>query len=231
MAEQLQKSKFCIIPGKTSGSSIQYDESKKIVFSFNPGDYSITDANNYQQSKNPGTTSPLLKFSQGNSRTLTVELMLDTMMSEKSEKEKDDIRDIYIARLQKLMEIDSEMHKPCPCRVLWGSLDFKGVLERMDNLKYTLFNSQGIPVRATVKLTFIEYISLDQQAKDPPRNSPDRRKVFKMTQDETIWHMAYTAYGDAALWRVIAEANNIDDPFYVEAGRDLIIPVLEQAHG
>jgi nucleoid-associated protein YgaU len=42
--------------------------------------------------------------------------------------------------------------------------------------------------------------------------------------------MAYTAYGDASLWRVIAEANNIDDPLYIEVGKDLIIPVLDLEH-
>ena len=40
--------------------------------------------------------------------------------------------------------------------------------------------------------------------------------------------MAYTAYGDPGLWRVIAHANNIDDPLEVETGRDLIIPALKK---
>jgi hypothetical protein len=227
---QLKKNKFCIIPGEPSGKTYKFNQSNKIEFAFNPSSYTLTDANNYQENNNPGTTSPLIKFSQGQARTLTVELMLDTMISEKGEKEKEDVREKYFKPLQKLMAIDGDLHAPPPCRVLWGTLDFKGVLERMDNIDFTLFNSQGIPVRATVKLTFKEYIPLDEQAKDPPRSSPDRRKVFKMTEDETIWHMAYTAYGDASLWRVIADANNIDDPLYIEVGKDLIIPVLDQEH-
>jgi len=226
--DQLKKSKFVIIPGKSSGNSINYDERKKIEFSFNPSKYTLTDRNNYQRSKNPGTKSPVIKFRQGQARTLTVDLMLDTWMSEK--KDKEDAREKYLKPLQKLMAIDGDLHAPPPCRVLWGSLDFKGVLERMDNLEFTLFTNQGIPVRGTVKLTFKEYIPLEEQAKDPPLHSPDRRKLFKMTQDETIWHMAYTAYGDASLWRVIAEANHIDDPLCIEAGKDLIIPVLDQEH-
>ncbi|UCH97383.1 MAG: peptidoglycan-binding protein [Candidatus Aminicenantes bacterium] len=226
--DQLKKSKFVIIPGKSRGKNINYDASKKIEFTFNPNKYTLSDTNKYQEGNNPGTSSPVIKFGQGQARTLSVELLLDTMVNE--QKDKDDIREIYIEPLQKLMEIDGDLHAPPPCRVLWGSLDFKGVLESMDNLEYTLFTNQGIPVRATVRLTFKEYIPLEEQAKNPPRRSPDRRKLFKMTEDETIWHMAYTAYGDASLWRVIADANNIDDPLEIEAGKDLIIPVLDQEY-
>ena len=40
--------------------------------------------------------------------------------------------------------------------------------------------------------------------------------------------MAYRAYGDAGLWREIAEANEIDDPMRLHPGTRLLIPALEE---
>ena len=95
------------------------------------------------------------------------------------------------------------------------------------NTNYILFTNEGIPVRAEVTLNFKEFIPLSKQVKDPSLHSSDRRKLFKMTQGESLWNMSNRAYGDPGLWRVIADANDIDDPREIEIGKDLVIPVLE----
>ena len=224
MYGELKNSKFVIIPGKSQGSKVVFNDSDKIEVTFNPTEYSIDKSNKYKEIGVPGLISPIIQFNQGDARTLKVELMLDTYSSKKRKKK--DIRTKYIIPLSKLMELDSELHAPPPCKVLWGSLDFKGVMESL-NTTYTLFNSEGVPVRAKVSLSFKEMIPLDVQAKNPPLNSPDRRKLFKMTEGDSIWNMANHAYGDPSLWRVIADANDIDDPLNIELGRDLVIPVLK----
>ena len=223
---QLKKGKFVIIPGKGSGDKATFSESDKIEVTFNPTEYTINNSNTFKDTDIVGLISPIFQFDKGSARTLKVDLMLDTMVSAKGEKEKTDVRDKYIKPLQKLMELDKELHAPPPCQVLWGSLNFKGMLESM-NITYKLFNNEGIPVRAKVSLSFKEFIPLSKQVKNPSLHSPDRRKLFKMTAGESIWNMAHKAYGDPGLWRVIAEANNIDDPINLEVGKDMIIPVLE----
>jgi nucleoid-associated protein YgaU len=40
--------------------------------------------------------------------------------------------------------------------------------------------------------------------------------------------VAYRAYGDAALWRDVAEANGIDDPTRLRPGTRLLLPALEE---
>ena len=228
MAEnKIKKSKFIIIPGKGSQTQATFSESDKIEFTFNPTKYSIDKKNTFKDSETVGLISPIFQFTEGNARTLKVDLKLDTMVSEKGEKEKEDVRDKYIKRLQKLMKLDKELHAPPLCQVRWGSLNFKGVLEDM-NTTYILFTNEGIPVRAEVTLSFKEFIPLSKQVKDPSLHSPDRRKLFKMTEGDSIWNMANKAYGDPGLWRVIADANNIDDPANIELGKDMIIPVLEK---
>jgi hypothetical protein len=224
-AENITQSKFVIIQGTPGGTEVTFEDGNKIEVTFNPTEYSINKSNSFAESKIPGLISPIIQFNQGNTRTLKVDLLLDTQDSEELEKE--DVRDKYIGPLEKLLALDSELHAPPPCKVLWGSLEFVGLLESMDKT-YILFTNEGIPVRAKVKLSFKEFVPLGLQVRNPPLNSPDRRKLFKMIQGDSIWHMAYKAYGDPGLWRIIANANNIDDPANIEMGKDMIIPVLKK---
>jgi hypothetical protein len=219
-------SKLIIKSGTIKGSGFSAGDVSFEV-PYNPTEYSVNNSNSFSETKIPGLIAPIIQFNQGNTRTLSIELLLDTYKSDKTDKEKEDLREKYIKPLEKLMAIKSDLHAPPHCMVSWGTFQFKGVLESLDK-KYILFSGEGTPVRARVTLKFKEYYPLELQVKGTPLYSPDRRRLFKMTESDSIWQMAYTAYGDAGLWRAIAEANNIEDPWKVETGRDLIIPALKK---
>ena len=44
-------------------------------------------------------------------------------------------------------------------------------------------------------------------------------------------HVAYQEYGDARLWRTLAEYNGIDDPLRVRSGTDVLLPAIEDLVG
>jgi nucleoid-associated protein YgaU len=46
-----------------------------------------------------------------------------------------------------------------------------------------------------------------------------------------MWLLASREYGDPALWRKIAYANDIDNPWEVGAGTWLVLPPLEPDDG
>jgi hypothetical protein len=218
-------SKLIIKSGTIRGSSFKTGD---VFFEvpYNPTEYSVSNSNSFSETSIPGLIAPIIQFNQGNTRTLSIELLLDTYTNDNYETMKEDLRKKYIAPLEKLMAIKSDLHAPPHCMVSWGTFQFRGVLESLEK-KYILFSSDGTPVRARVTLKFKEYRPLSLQVNSTPLYSPDRRRLFKMTESESIWQMAYNAYGDAALWRAIAEANDIDDPRQIENGRDLIIPALK----
>lgn len=54
----------------------------------------------------------------------------------------------------------------------------------------------------------------------------DRDRYFTTIQDDTIWNIAHQAYGDSKYWWIIADVNNIESPFELEAGLSLLIPDL-----
>jgi nucleoid-associated protein YgaU len=49
-------------------------------------------------------------------------------------------------------------------------------------------------------------------------------RTHVMRAGDTLASVAYEAYGDPGRWRTLAEANDIDDPTRVPAGRSLLVP-------
>jgi hypothetical protein len=214
--------KLSIIKGQLVGTQANFG-GESIEVPFNPTEYSIDKTNVFPEAGIPGLDSPLLQYSRGNSRVLSLELLLDTYGGQSQI----DVRKKYVEKLENLMAIDKDMHAPPPCKVVWGSLEFVGFLENMTR-KFTLFLNDGTPVRARVTLKFKEYIPVEIQTKSVPRQSPDRRKSHRLQEGESLWQLAYRSYGDAACWRVIAEANDIDNPLALQVGKTLVIPPLER---
>ena len=68
----------------------------------------------------------------------------------------------YIRLAQLLMrQLDRDLHAPPPVRFLWGPLRFDAVIEKLSQ-KFTLFRPDGTPARATLSVTFKEYLPIQQ---------------------------------------------------------------------
>ena len=186
---------------------------------FNPTEYSIEKSNQFQNTAIPGLQVPVTSFVSGNAATLNMDLFFD------SYEKGTDVRN-YSGKLTAMLDIDRGLHAPPVCKFIWGKLEFKAVLERV-NQRFTMFLDSGIPVRATLSVTFREYKTIAEQLQSPPRQSADRTKQRVIKQGDSLWLLADREYGDLGLWRKIAEANNIDNPRILEAGREIIIPPLE----
>jgi hypothetical protein len=194
-------------------------KSEPVKVLFNPAEYSIEKSNQFSNTAVPGLQAPVTTFVSGNAQTLTMDLFFDSY--EKGE----DVRK-YTGKITSLLDIDRGIHAPPVCKFMWGKLEFKAVLERVTQ-RFTMFMETGIPVRATLNVTFKEYKTISEQLQSPPRQSADRTKRSIIRQGDSLWLIADREYGDPGLWRVIAEANNIDQPAKLETGKEIIVPSLE----
>lgn len=220
--------KLKIIPGRYSGTTATFNDADEdaLTCDFNPTEYSVDKGNAYSEATIPGLDSPLIQFTHGNVRTLTLELLLDSYTYSEDGKPKD-LRKTHLPKIDKMLLVDSEFHAPPPCKVHWNSLMFVGVLQDAKK-RFVLFSEEGFPVRARVTLTFKEYIPLDVQVKTTPHHSPDRRKAREFLQGDSLWRIAHDVYGDAALWRALAASNHLNDPFRIDPGHRLIIPPIDE---
>jgi hypothetical protein len=102
---------------------------------------------------------------------------------------------------------------------------FRCILESIKQ-KFTLFSSDGVPLRATLTVTLREYQTLTDQLKRLGKSSPDRTHAHVLSQTDSLSSLANQYYDRPGVWRPIADTNGISDPRRLNAGRILEIPRL-----
>jgi hypothetical protein len=117
-------------------------------------------------------------------------------------------------RLEKILafvKYSSEAHAPPPVGFVWGNkLFFVGKILH-HNVRYTVFDRDGTPVRAQLALSMVgEDRRFDN--KEYPLESPDRTKQRTLRYGDQLWMTAQEEYGDVAHWKTIAAANGILNP-------------------
>jgi hypothetical protein len=194
---------------------------EQIEILYYPTDYTVEKNNTFSEISVPGLEAPYLQFVKGNASTITLEVFYDTYEAHT------DVRE-YSNKLSKLMEIEPDLHAPPTLRFIWGMYSqesFYCVLERVSK-KFTMFNKDGIPVRARLNITLKE-IKLELNERERNLQSPDMTHSCITMRGDSLWSIAYREYGNPGLWRYIADANSISDPKRLEPGKELVIPPLE----
>lgn len=204
-------------------ASIQPEGQGPIEVLFNPNQYTVEKGNQIAEAGVPGLSAPILQYVHGNTRTLSMELFFDTY------EEQIDVR-VFTDAIYFLLEIDPDKHVPPICMITWGSLSFRGVMDKVSG-RFTLFLADGTPVRATLNVTFREFIDVQVLVRQRPTRSADHRKTYTVKQGDTLGGIAYQEYGDARKWRPIAAANAIQRPRHLEPGAQLHIPALDEGGG
>lgn len=186
-----------------------------------PPEYSMEKSNTFAEISIPGLDAPYIQFIKGNAGSVTLEAFYDTY--EKGT----DVRE-YVNKLTDLMKIDPDLHAPPPLLFHWGmesANPFYCVLERVSR-RFTMFREDGIPVRARISITLKEFKKGLSEG-ERTLQSPDKTKIYTVIEGDSLWRIAYALYGDPLLWRPIAARNKIENPRFLRAGDELIIPSLE----
>ena len=126
-----------------------------------------------------------------------------------------------------IIESHGEKHRPPVCRLSWGlaGVFFQGVLERLDQ-DFVLFMENGTPVRAKLACSFKEWRTNYDDLNRQKTQSSDVAKIWTLRRGESLASIAAEEYLDPKQWRVIAAANDIDDPLALVPGRSLVLPAI-----
>ena len=187
---------------------------------FNPAEYSLQKGNQFASAPLPGLSNPVLSFVNGDADILSMELFFDTYTNRGGS----DVRN-ETKKIARLLDIDPTIHAPPPVRFVWGPLSFRAVIERLSQ-RFKMFREDGVPVRATLSVTFKEYKTIEEQLSERPTESSDWTKRRVVADQDRLCLIAAIEYGDPAVWRVIAEANEIDNPRLLVPGQELRLPPL-----
>lgn len=199
-------------------ATITPEDEDPIPVLFNPTQYSLDQANTLAEVGVPGLSAPILQYVRGNGRTLSMDLFFDTWEAQS------DVRD-HTRLIYGLLDLRGPLHRPPVCLFTWGKFNFDCVVERVGG-RFTLFLADGTPVRATLSVSFKEFVEVEVLVRRPPTESADHAKSYLVRRGDTLASIAAAEYGDPARWRPIAEANAIANPRLLAPGTRLALPAL-----
>jgi len=194
------------------------DTGEDVSVMFNPKEYVIEKKTPWTEVNVFGMDAPPVQFTMGERKRLSMELFFDTS------EEQGDVRQ-YTNKVENMMLVNAQEHRPPLLRFSWGSLSFDCVLEDLVQ-RFTLFSNDGTPLRAICKVVFKEYSTAATQLSNTRRESADHTKRMALREGETLSSLSAREYNDCSKWRVIADANDIDDPENLEAGTIVELPPL-----
>jgi nucleoid-associated protein YgaU len=198
-----------------------------VPFQFNPKEVTIAKTAKWerQTAKGAKTAGPP-EFSGSEPCKLNVEMFFDATSSQDGS---------VVAAVEKLMscmvptELSAGQKKPTPPLVVlhWGAISSFPAFVTSVTAKYTLFSSDGTPIRASCAVQ-LEEMPNAPWPQNPTSGGHDVRRVHRTVAGDSLASVAYAEYGDPTRWRVLARYNGIDDPMRVPAGTTLLLPTPEE---
>jgi nucleoid-associated protein YgaU len=195
---------------------------------FNPTEYTRSKGAQIAEITVYGIDSPILQFVRGQNEKLTMDLFFDTTREKGTGPGAESVTK-YTQDFYHLVKIQPKTHAPPRIQFTWSKdLSFKAIVESV-NQKFTMFNPQGLPLRATLSVTFREYRTLEDQLSELKFESADHSKSRVVRRGDTLSRIASEEYGDARLWREIANVNpNLPSLRRLSPGTVLAIPPLDR---
>ncbi|HEY2746696.1 MAG TPA: hypothetical protein VGL86_18835 [Polyangia bacterium] len=211
---KLERARIHVLKGDGT-SSTDFDS---IEVCFNPKEYSLDKSVSWDAEK-AFSDAPQPEFKAPTPMELSVTLQFDTY------EERTNVRDKWVRKIEKLAlmtgdlpsdgskasKSDKQKFRPPTILFIWGRFTFKGVVESLSQ-KYTMFLSDGTPVRAECALKIRNV--LDKNVDDDKSQSwsgDTQTRSVDIGPDDRLDLIAAKELGDAGRWAEIAALNNVVD--------------------
>ena len=205
------------------------EEGELLRVQFNPEQFRITNTAHYSETTQKENESAHVEYSGTVVPQLEISFFFDTSGIEDVvgilSKKESDVTELTTA-FSNLVYVVPGLHRPPIIRFVWGSICFPGFVKQVSTT-YTMFNKDGMPIRAKVDAVIIG-LATSNASMPVPLESPDRTKNRVVSDETSIWGLAANEYDDISKWRVIAKANGIMDPFDIPTGTVLKVPALKE---
>ena len=205
-------------PGASRGS---------VPFQFNPKEVTITKAAKWERKPTKGSKKAgPPEFTGPEPSKMTLEMFFDATSAQDGS---------VVKAVEKLLaccvptEESAGQKKPSPPLVVlhWGSTSSFPAFVTSVSAKFTLFASNGTPIRAVCTVS-MEEMPGEQFRQNPTSGSQEVRRVHRMVAGDSLASVAFVEYGDPNAWRPLAAFNIIDDPLRVSTGTVLLLPSPEE---
>jgi len=172
-----------------------------------------------------GDISPKTAFKGYESEKLDFELLLDGTGVTGSTTT--DTVQTQLSTLKKVTyAYNGGQHEPYPVVITWGSsVSFRGRLTSI-NVNYSLFDSSGNPLRATVSLSFTKFLTQKEKSALKKQSSPDLTHIIEFKAGDSLPLLCHKIYNDSSYYIEVARANQLVSARQVKPGTKLYFPPL-----
>jgi len=203
------------------GNITKVDLKKAFAVQINPSDFARNFDITYSQKQAMGSTAMQPKYSHSSEKKIDFEIIMDGT----GVVSKDDVE----AQMKKLRTVVFTLvgkeHQPNVVMIVWGGFKYCGRLTSMA-VKNTLFRPSGKPLRAKVKLDFIQYVSPKEAARIANMSSPDLTHSVEVMAGDTLPLLCYRIYKDCSYYMEIARVNGLSNFRELQPGTRLLFPPL-----
>jgi len=125
-------------------------------------------------------------------------------------------------------DMKEKIHRPRFLRIFWGKeLNFPCVLSNLD-INYTLFNTDGSPLRVKINATFLNYLAQIARIAAERTNSPDLTHYRLSKQSDRLDLLTYEIYNDSNYFLQVAKANGLSTVRRLKPGSEIYFPPFDK---
>lgn len=132
-----------------------------------------------------------------------------------------------IEKLKKLLGFEGNIHQPVYLKLTWGTFPIACRLADVQ-ITYKLFKPNGVPLRATARCSFNEFVPDELRQSLENRQSPDVTHVRTVPEGEHLPFLTSKIYGDSKYYLAVAKANGLVNFRKLETGSSIQYPPLEK---
>ena len=198
-----------------------------IEFQFNPKELSIQKSAKWERkpSRNAKQASPP-EFNGADPCKLTLEMFFDAS-DPKLGSVVEPVEQLFRCCVPTEDTRQNKKAVPPLVQLSWGTIVSFPAFITSVQAKYTLFSPDGTPIRATCSVS-MEEMPGDPLGQNPTSGALSAHAVHKVISGDSLASIAFREYGDPAMWRPLAEVNEIDDPIRLRVGTTLIVPAAHE---
>lgn len=192
-----------------------------------PAKVKLTKGIRYAEDRQLGSLNGSNAYVRYRPETLYFECLFDMTNVMEDDDETKPVHDMVDALEQRLYDYNTDAHRPSFVKVEYGDITFFGQLKTLETV-YTLFDPDGIPLRAELKVTLTGYCSQKEEKSHFSKRSPDVSRLVTLREGQTLAALCHEIYGDPLLVGQVARINNLDSYRNIPAGTKILMPMLRK---
>lgn len=202
----------------------------RFAFEFNPAQLSISQRTQWKATPTAAVRQAAKpQFMGAEPREMTLDIFLDSSMKPNGNTVMKKVESLLLCCEVTTKSLSAKQPSPPWVVFEWGSFSTARFTAYVSSIEtqYTLFGTSGVPIRATCQVALVE-IPGPTAPQNPTSGALTAQRTHRVVAGDSLQSVAWGEYGNAGAWRVIAEANGIDDPSHLPTGTELMLPATEE---